>query len=131
MSVRGAARGAGLRPRSHVPDRQAAYGVPLRRGADVAPSIGCQWEQGRAASREDADAEDGDRGALPASAHDKPEPGHKIYPYLLRGVEIMLPNQVWAMDITYVPMAKGFGVGRGLLGLVRGRYSLAVCLTTA
>jgi putative transposase len=38
----------------------------------------------------------------------RPEPGHKIYPYLLRGVEITRPNQVWAMDITYVPMAKGF-----------------------
>jgi putative transposase len=38
----------------------------------------------------------------------KPEPGHKIYPYLLRGVEIMQPNQVWAMDITYIAMAKGF-----------------------
>jgi putative transposase len=38
----------------------------------------------------------------------KPEPGHKIFPYLLRGVEITRPNQVWAMDITYVPMAKGF-----------------------
>ena len=38
----------------------------------------------------------------------KPEPGHKIYPYLLRGMEIMRPNQVWAMDITYIPMARGF-----------------------
>jgi putative transposase len=38
----------------------------------------------------------------------KPAPGHKIYPYLLRGVEVTRPNQVWAMDITYVPMAKGF-----------------------
>jgi putative transposase len=38
----------------------------------------------------------------------KPEPGHKIYPYLLRGLEIMRPNQVWAMDITYIPMARGF-----------------------
>src|ERR1700687_5977080 len=38
----------------------------------------------------------------------KPEPGHKIYPYLLRGVEITQPNQVWAMDITYIPMARGF-----------------------
>ena len=36
----------------------------------------------------------------------KPEPGHKIYPYLLRGVEITRPNQVWAMDITYIPMAR-------------------------
>jgi putative transposase len=38
----------------------------------------------------------------------KPEPGHKIYPYLLRGIEIAQPNQVWAMDITYIPMARGF-----------------------
>jgi putative transposase len=37
----------------------------------------------------------------------KPEPGHKIYPYLLRGKEITRPNQVWAMDITYIPMAQG------------------------
>jgi len=38
----------------------------------------------------------------------KPAPGHKIYPYLLRGVTVGRPNQVWAMDITYVPMACGF-----------------------
>jgi len=38
----------------------------------------------------------------------KPEPGHKVFPYLLRGLEITRPNQVWAMDITYIPMAKGF-----------------------
>jgi putative transposase len=38
----------------------------------------------------------------------KPEPGHKIYPYLLRGMTITRPNQVWAMDITYIPMARGF-----------------------
>jgi putative transposase len=38
----------------------------------------------------------------------KPCPGHKIYPYLLRGLAVERPNQVWAMDITYIPMAKGF-----------------------
>ena len=38
----------------------------------------------------------------------KPAPGHRIYPYLLRGMTINRPNQVWAMDITYVPMARGF-----------------------
>ncbi|SES98349.1 putative transposase [Oceanicella actignis] len=38
----------------------------------------------------------------------KPAPGHKIYPYLLRKQAVSRPNQVWAMDITYVPMARGF-----------------------
>jgi putative transposase len=38
----------------------------------------------------------------------KPAPGNKIYPYLLRGLAIERPNQVWAMDITYIPMARGF-----------------------
>ena len=38
----------------------------------------------------------------------KPAPGHKIYPYLLRNLPVTRPNQVWAMDITYVPMARGF-----------------------
>jgi putative transposase len=38
----------------------------------------------------------------------KPTPGHKIYPYLLRKLPVTRPNQVWAMDITYIPMARGF-----------------------
>jgi putative transposase len=38
----------------------------------------------------------------------KPAPGHKIHPYRLRGLAIERPNHVWAMDITYIPMARGF-----------------------
>jgi putative transposase len=38
----------------------------------------------------------------------KPSPGHKIFPYLLRGMVIDRPNQVWAADITYVPIGRGF-----------------------
>ena len=42
----------------------------------------------------------------PTTSH--PTPGHQIYPYLLRQLMITRPNHVWAMDITYVPMARGF-----------------------
>jgi putative transposase len=38
----------------------------------------------------------------------KPAPGHRIYPYLLRKLAVTRPDQVWAMDITYIPMARGF-----------------------
>ena len=38
----------------------------------------------------------------------KPTPGHKIYPYLLRKLPIVRPNQVWATDISFIPMARGF-----------------------
>src|SRR4030081_1338004 len=38
----------------------------------------------------------------------RPAPGHEIYPYLLRGISIERPNQVWSTDITYIPMRGGF-----------------------
>ncbi|WP_421800895.1 IS3 family transposase [Granulicella sibirica] len=38
----------------------------------------------------------------------KPAPGQRIYPYLLREVAVTRPNQAWAMDISYIPMARGF-----------------------
>ena len=45
---------------------------------------------------------------VPRPGTSKAAPGHKIYPYLLRGVSITEPNHVWASDITYIPMALGF-----------------------
>jgi putative transposase len=64
----------------------------------------------------------------------KPEPGHKIYRYLLRGMEITRPNQVWAMDITYIPMARGFVYlmgcsGTADRGLMSGWLLIAVPIT--
>ena len=44
----------------------------------------------------------------PQPGTSKPCPGHKIYPYLLRGLPITRSNQVWALDTTYIPMARGF-----------------------
>jgi putative transposase len=38
----------------------------------------------------------------------KPHPGHKVYPYLLRGMDISRAGQVWCADVTYLPMARGF-----------------------
>ena len=44
----------------------------------------------------------------PQPGTSKRAPGHKIYPYLLRKLAIARPNQVWALDTTYIPMAQGF-----------------------
>ena len=44
----------------------------------------------------------------PKPATSKPAPEHPVYPYLLRNLVVFQPNQVWAADITYIPMALGF-----------------------
>ena len=48
------------------------------------------------------------RSILPGPHTSKRNKEHKVYPYLLRGLKIRRPNQVWATDITYIPMANGF-----------------------
>ena len=48
------------------------------------------------------------RSVLPGPRTSKPSPEHKVYPYLLRGLKIERPNQVWSADITYIPMSLGF-----------------------
>ena len=47
--------------------------------------------------------------------------GHKIYPYLLKNMAITRPNQVWAADICYIPMAKGFFISCRHHGLVQSQ----------
>jgi putative transposase len=47
-------------------------------------------------------------GMAPGPNTSRAQPQHKVYPYLLRGVEIVRPNQVWSTDITYIRLAKGF-----------------------
>jgi putative transposase len=48
------------------------------------------------------------RGPGAAAWHQQARTGHKIYPYLLRKLAITRSNQVWALDTTYIPMARGF-----------------------
>ena len=55
-----------------------------------------------------ADEAHGDRGHLPPPEHHRTRAGPQDLPYLLRGVKIERADQVWAMDITYIPMARGF-----------------------
>lgn len=47
-------------------------------------------------------------GMAPGPATSKPHPRHKVYPYLLRGVAVTRPNQVWSTDVTYIRLARGF-----------------------
>jgi putative transposase len=47
-------------------------------------------------------------GMAPGPATSRPHPQHKIYPYLLRGVAVVRPNQVWSTDITYIRLEHGF-----------------------
>jgi putative transposase len=47
-------------------------------------------------------------GMAPGPATSRPHPQHKVYPYLLRGVDVVCPNQVWSTDITYIRLARGF-----------------------
>lgn len=47
-------------------------------------------------------------GMAPGPNTSRPQPGHKVYPYLLRGVFVTRPDQVWSTDITYIRLARGF-----------------------
>ena len=55
-----------------------------------------------------ADAHHGAAGHLPESPHHRPALEHRVYPYLLEKIRVTRPNQAWAADITYLPMARGF-----------------------
>lgn len=48
------------------------------------------------------------KGMAPGPDTSRPHPEHKVYPYLLRGLEVVRPNQVWSADVTYIRLARGF-----------------------
>ena len=76
-------------PRMTVYLRRAGYPVNRKRVARLMQKMGLQ-------------------ALFPRPRTTVPAPGHKIFPYLLRGMAITHPDQVWSTDITYVPMATGF-----------------------
>jgi putative transposase len=55
----------------------------------------------------------GRAGMAPGPNTSRPHPEHKIYPYLLRGVPVVRPNQVWSTDITYIRLPRGFAYRSG------------------
>lgn len=70
----------------------------------------------------------GIQAVTPGPHTSKPAPGHKVYPYLLRDVPIERVNQVWSMDITYIPMRRGFMYLAAVMEW-RSRYVLSWALS--
>ena len=103
-----AAAGVGSRPGDHAASRPTASGVPLRRKSDVR---GLLVDEGCKIGRRHVKTlmrRMGLEALFRRPRTTKPEPRHKIYPYLLPGVEFIRPNQVWAMVITSIPLARRF-----------------------
>lgn len=61
-------------------------------------------------------------GVCPGPKLSKPAPGHRVYPYLLRGMTAQRPNHVWGIDITYIRLTQGWMYLVVFLGLVRTLY---------
>jgi putative transposase len=89
-------------------DRRAVSGDTILRltADDGGTALGGPSGQPQAGAA--ADAADGLEALGPQPKTSRPSARHRIYPYLLRGLAIDRPNQVWAADITYIPMARGF-----------------------
>jgi len=76
-------------PKMTIHLRQQGYHVNRKRVARLMQKMGLQ-------------------ALFPGRGLSQPAAGHRVYPYLLRGLTITHPDQVWSTDITYVPMAQGF-----------------------
>src|ERR1700735_1614212 len=87
------------RPGADASDGQALYEVAVLRGAADGGGAAPGWRDGKTQARAPADAGDGTGGDLPEAQHQQAAPGHKVCPYLLRGLAIERPNQVWCADI--------------------------------
>ena len=75
--------------------------------------------EGRRVKPEAGAATDGLRAIYRSPRTSRPAPEHRVYPYLLQKIRVTRPNQVWAADITYLPMAREFPLPGGRHGLAR------------
>jgi len=85
------------------------HALPITRQASLlGMSRGSVYYLPRATSEADLELMRRIEALAPQPGTSKRAPGHKVYPYLLRGLAITRSNHVWATDITYIPMARGF-----------------------
>ena len=98
-----AAGRTGPEPGADAQDRRAVFGDAVLRQPEAGGRVGGESQACAA-----IDARHGLGGDLSGRRTTQPGLGHKIYPYLLRNLEILRPDQVWSTDITYLPLRHGF-----------------------
>src|ERR1700735_292032 len=96
------------RPGADASDGRALYEVAVLRGAADGGGAAPGWRDGNRKRVRRLMRAMGLEAIYQKPNTSKGHPDHKVYPYLLRGLSIDRPNQVWCADITYIPMAKGF-----------------------
>ena len=98
-----AARGVGRELGADAGDRPPVHQAAILRHPKGSETLRDQPQAGPAAH-----ATAGLEAVCPKRSTSRPAPGHKVYPYLLRNMAITKPDQVWASDITYIPLQHGF-----------------------
>jgi transposase InsO family protein len=100
------------RPGADAPDRRTAHGLAVCRSPHVEAITQARRPGRGSATYLDSDEAYGHPCAVSQAQHQpntsKKHPAHKVYPYLLRNLPITRSNHVWAADITYIPMKRGF-----------------------
>ena len=105
----------------HTPQGESAQNLDLMRRIDelflkypfygsrqIGPSPVAGGRRSGSAPGSASDAGDGPTAIYQAPRTTKRHPQHRVYPYLLKGLAIERPNQVWTADLTYIPVQKGF-----------------------